>query len=126
MVVATVELGSVILAEAALSFLGLGDPVQKSWGTILYYAQARGAFLNGTWPWWVIPPGVLISLTMVIANLSFLTMYLSPFMNYYGGSEFVAWAGSALNLLVDSLDYRPSSGKGRRSRPWEALSRVGY
>lgn len=54
-----------ILTEASLAFLGLGDPVQKSWGTILFYAQARGAFLNGTWPWWVIPPGVLISLTVL-------------------------------------------------------------
>ncbi|CAN5753237.1 ABC transporter permease [soil metagenome] len=54
-----------ILTEASLAFLGLGDPIQKSWGTILYYAQARGAFLNGTWPWWVIPPGVLIALTVL-------------------------------------------------------------
>ena len=56
---------SSILTEAALAFLGLGDPIQKSWGTILFYAQARGAFLNGSWPWWVIPPGVLISLTVL-------------------------------------------------------------
>lgn len=54
-----------ILTEASLAFLGLGDPIQKSWGTILFYAQARGAFLNGSWPWWVIPPGVLISLTVL-------------------------------------------------------------
>jgi peptide/nickel transport system permease protein len=52
-----------ILTEASLAFLGLGDPIQKSWGTILYYAQARGAFLNGTWPWWVLPPGLLIAAT---------------------------------------------------------------
>lgn len=56
---------SSILAEASLAFLGLGDPIQKSWGTILFYAQARGAFLNGSWPWWVIPPGVLISVTVL-------------------------------------------------------------
>lgn len=56
---------SSILTEASLAFLGLGDPIQKSWGTILFYAQARGAFLNGAWPWWVIPPGVLISLTVL-------------------------------------------------------------
>lgn len=56
---------SSILTEASLAFLGLGDPFQKSWGTILFYAQARGAFLNGTWPWWVIPPGVLISITVL-------------------------------------------------------------
>lgn len=54
-----------ILTEASLAFLGLGDPIQKSWGTILFYAQARGAFLNGAWPWWVIPPGLLISLTVL-------------------------------------------------------------
>lgn len=35
--------GRAILLEAALSFLGLGDPLQKSWGTILYWAQVRGA-----------------------------------------------------------------------------------
>lgn len=56
---------SSILTEASLAFLGLGDPIQKSWGTILFYAQARGAFLNGSWPWWVIPPGVLISITVL-------------------------------------------------------------
>lgn len=54
-----------ILTEAGLAFLGLGDPIQKSWGTILFYAQARGAFLNGSWPWWVIPPGLLISATVL-------------------------------------------------------------
>lgn len=54
-----------ILTEAGLAFLGLGDPLQKSWGTILFYAQARGAFLNGSWPWWVIPPGLLISATVL-------------------------------------------------------------
>lgn len=56
---------SAILTEASLAFLGLGDPIQKSWGTILFYAQARGAFLTGSWPWWVIPPGVLISVTVL-------------------------------------------------------------
>lgn len=49
-----------ILLEAALSFLGLGDPLQKSWGTILYWAQVRGAFLTPAWLWWVLPPGLLI------------------------------------------------------------------
>lgn len=52
---------SAILLEAALSFLGLGDPLQKSWGTILYWAQVRGAFLTPAWRWWVLPPGLLIA-----------------------------------------------------------------
>ncbi len=50
-----------ILIEAALSFLGLGDPTAKSWGSVLYYAQVRNAFLSGAWVWWVIPPGLLIT-----------------------------------------------------------------
>lgn len=50
-----------ILLEAALSFLGLGDPLQKSWGTVLYWAQVRGAFLTPAWRWWVLPPGLLIA-----------------------------------------------------------------
>lgn len=51
-----------ILLEASLSFLGLGDPLQKSWGTILYWAQVRGVFLTPAWKWWVLPPGLLISM----------------------------------------------------------------
>jgi peptide/nickel transport system permease protein len=50
-----------ILLEAALSFLGLGDPLQKSWGTMLYWAQVRGAFLTPAWLWWVVPPGLMIA-----------------------------------------------------------------
>lgn len=50
-----------ILLEAALAFLGLGDPVAKSWGTMLHYAQSRAAFLTGAWVYWVIPPGVCIA-----------------------------------------------------------------
>lgn len=50
-----------ILLEASLSFLGLGDPTTKSWGTMLYYASARGAFLTHAWIWWVIPTGLAIS-----------------------------------------------------------------
>ncbi|MCC7367196.1 MAG: dipeptide/oligopeptide/nickel ABC transporter permease/ATP-binding protein [Chloroflexi bacterium] len=49
-----------ILLEASLSFLGLGDPAAKSWGTMLYYANARGAFLMDAWLWWVVPPGLCI------------------------------------------------------------------
>lgn len=49
-----------ILLESSLSFLGLGDPLQKSWGAVLYWAQARGAFMTPAWLWWVLPPGLLI------------------------------------------------------------------
>lgn len=54
-----------ILIEASLSFLGLGDPLAKSWGTMLYYANVRGAFLTGAWVWWIIPPGLAIAATVL-------------------------------------------------------------
>lgn len=54
-----------ILLEASLSFLGLGDPTNKSWGTILYYASARGAFLTGSWVWWVVPTGLTVSIAVL-------------------------------------------------------------
>lgn len=54
-----------ILIEASLSFLGLGDPTTKSWGTVLFYATARGAFLTRAWLWWVVPTGLAISLVVL-------------------------------------------------------------
>lgn len=69
-----------ILIEASLSFLGLGDPTTKSWGSILYYAQVRSAFLTGAWLWWVLPPGILITLaTLGFAFTGFaLEVVLNP------------------------------------------------
>ena len=54
-----------ILLEASLAFLGLGDPVAKSWGTMLHYAQARAAFLTGAWVWWILPAGICIALVVL-------------------------------------------------------------
>jgi ABC-type dipeptide/oligopeptide/nickel transport system permease subunit len=50
-----------IIAEASLSFLGLGDPTVISWGIMLYYANTQGALLRGAW-WWIVPPGAAIAL----------------------------------------------------------------
>jgi peptide/nickel transport system permease protein len=51
-----------ILGEAALSFLGLGDPSVPTWGQILHEANTAGAASRGLW-WWIMPPGVMIALT---------------------------------------------------------------
>ena len=51
-----------ILAEAGLSFLGLGDPSIPTWGQILDHGFRTGAVYVGYW-WWVMPPGILIVLT---------------------------------------------------------------
>jgi peptide/nickel transport system permease protein len=53
-----------ILTETTLSFLGLGDPFNVSWGTMLENAFARGAISLGAW-WYLIPPGVCIVLVVL-------------------------------------------------------------
>ncbi len=50
-----------ILMEAALSFLGFGDPTAITWGRMLSDARQTGAFASLAW-WYVIPPGIAISL----------------------------------------------------------------
>lgn len=59
-----------IMLEASLAFLGLGDPFQKSWGAMLFYANARSAFLTDAWLWWVLPPGLCIA--AVVVSFAFL------------------------------------------------------
>jgi ABC-type dipeptide/oligopeptide/nickel transport system permease subunit len=72
-------LGRAILLEATLAFLGLGDPTRKSWGSMLYYAQARGAFLSGAWVWWVLPPGLVT--TVMLLAVAVLGRRLEQLMN---------------------------------------------
>jgi peptide/nickel transport system permease protein len=61
----------VILAEAGLEFLGLGDLGSVSWGTMLYWAGNNDALLLGSW-WWFVPPGLCIAvLGMGLAFLNF-------------------------------------------------------
>ncbi len=55
------SVANAILIEAGLSFLGLGDPNNISWGTILFFAQQSQAIIKGAW-WYVVPPGLCILL----------------------------------------------------------------
>lgn len=66
MVLATLELARLILAEASLSFLGLGiKPPTPSWGLMI--SDGRSYIRSA---WWVIAfPGIFILLTALSANL---------------------------------------------------------
>lgn len=65
-------IAAAILLEASLSFLGLGDPTQISWGSMLERAFESGAPSQGAW-WYVIPPGLCITiLVLAVAMLGFL------------------------------------------------------
>lgn len=58
------SVGSAMLTEAGLSFLGLGVIGQKSWGGILHYAFFRNGIINGAY-WWYLPPIICISVSVL-------------------------------------------------------------
>ncbi len=63
-VIATLSIPGVILAEAALSFIGLGDPTVTSWGVILNAGQQS---LDTAW-WVAVEPGIMLFLTVLAFN----------------------------------------------------------
>jgi peptide/nickel transport system permease protein len=66
-VLATLQLGVVIITEAALSFLGVGVPPPKpAWGLML--ADGKKGLMAGYW-WLTVLPGSCIMLMVLSANL---------------------------------------------------------
>lgn len=77
-VIASFNVASVILAEASLSFLGLGvPPTVPTWGGIL--AESRDQLLGGYW-WLAVFPGIAIMLTVLSLNIlgDWLRDFLDP------------------------------------------------
>jgi peptide/nickel transport system permease protein len=77
---ANITLGVVgaILSEAGLSFLGLTDPEDPSWGRMLADARSGGAFSSGAW-WVVLFPGLMI--TMLSLAFTFVGHTLDQVLN---------------------------------------------
>lgn len=72
--------GRGIVAEAGLSFLGLGDPTWKSWGLILNHAiQFKGIYFTEFWKWWVTVP--LFSITLLVAVIAILARDCEKLVN---------------------------------------------
>lgn len=65
LVATTMTVGRAILAESALSFLGLGDANTPSWGALLYEAQS---FMGVAW-WLTVLPGAAIFAVVLSANM---------------------------------------------------------
>ena len=64
---------SSILTETSLAFLGLGDPTNPSWGTMLNDAYSTGAMTVGAW-WYFITPGlcvILVALGFTLMGYAF-------------------------------------------------------
>ena len=61
--------GRAIVAEAGLSFLGLGDPTSRSWGLIIHHATSfPGIYYTRFWQWWLLFPW--LALTLMVVSLS--------------------------------------------------------
>jgi peptide/nickel transport system permease protein len=77
-VIASFNVASVILSEAALSFLGLGVPPSvPTWGSML--AESRDSLIANKW-WLAVFPGVAIVLTVLSFNIlgDWLRDFLDP------------------------------------------------
>src|SRR6266478_238062 len=67
MVLASLTIGVVIIAEASLSFLGVGvPPPEPAWGLML--AEGRSTLMVGMW-WLTIAPGACIMLVVLATQL---------------------------------------------------------
>jgi len=60
----TLTVASAILSETTLTFLGLGNPTDVSWGSMINQALNQGAVISGAW-WYVLPPGVAILIVVL-------------------------------------------------------------
>jgi peptide/nickel transport system permease protein len=89
---------SAVFFEAALAFIGLGDPERVSWGTIIQNAFLHSAVSYGAW-WAIVPPGVCIALVV-----------LGSFLIGQGVEE-------AMNPRLGSAHVSPHSFKLRRATP---------
>lgn len=87
-----------VMIEASLAFLGLGDANRISWGSTLYFANTHSAVLTDAWKWWIVPPGLALTLAIV-------------------GCAFVAYA------VEEWADPRLARGtRPRRRRPSRAIA----
>jgi peptide/nickel transport system permease protein len=69
LVSATLTVAGAILAQATLTFLGLGNPTQVSWGSMLNTAFSNGDITAGAW-WTLVPPGLAILVVVLGFSLT--------------------------------------------------------
>ena len=62
-----------MMTEAGLSFLGLGEFGEKSWGSVLHYAFFRNSIMKKQY-WWYVPPIICICVCV----------FLFMLIGYYG------------------------------------------
>jgi peptide/nickel transport system permease protein len=75
---AVLTFAGAILTETTLSFVGLGDPFQPSWGQLLDASQSAGAPTLGAW-WYFVPAGAAV--VLVVFAFTLLGNALDEIMN---------------------------------------------
>jgi peptide/nickel transport system permease protein len=75
---AVLTFAGAVLTETTLSFVGLGDPFQPSWGQLLDASRTVGAPGLGAW-WYFVPAGV--SVVLVVFAFTLLGNALDEIMN---------------------------------------------
>ncbi|EGW40967.1 ABC transporter permease [Desulfosporosinus sp. OT] len=69
-----------IVAEASLAFLGLGDPISKSWGLILNHAiNFKGIYFTDYWKWWVVSP--ITAIMLLVTAIAFISRDMERIIN---------------------------------------------
>jgi peptide/nickel transport system permease protein len=64
LVSSTLAVAGAILSATTLTFLGLGNPTDVSWGSMINQALQDGAVTRGAW-WYVLPPGIAILIVVL-------------------------------------------------------------
>ncbi len=63
-------IGMAIIQESSLAYLGLSDPLAKSWGLMISKATAfSGIFFTDFWKWWILPPVFSLMLSVVCLRI---------------------------------------------------------
>lgn len=62
--------GKAILQESALAYLGLSDPLAKSWGLMINRASRfAGIYFTDYWKWWLLAPVLALMATILFTRL---------------------------------------------------------
>lgn len=62
--------GKAIRQESALAFLGLSDPMAKTWGLMINRASGfAGIYFTDYWKWWLLPPVIALMITILLTRL---------------------------------------------------------
>ena len=108
----TLGMGGAILAEATLSFLGLGvQPPTPSWGTMLNYG--RGHMLDA--PHLTIFPGLAIAI--LVLGFNFLGDGLRDALDPRHAQTGVGGRNRSCAWVLGVPSYGPASARRRASRP---------